>query len=224
MSSEAVVMPSRVLRGAAAARVRGAVMGVDLTLLAPPPAPKPAPELVDEDPAEIARAAREEAARIGYQDGFAAGRQDAVLAAEAQATTAAHATAAALQSLDAATAALHQRQTVEITDVEQHVVTLALALAEAVIQREVAAAAAPGRDALLRALALAPERVDAVARVHPDDLATIGDLAPLTVERELTLVADPSVERGGCVLDVGPCRIDAQITPAIDRVRKALGA
>lgn len=224
MSSEAVLMPSRVLRGAAAAGVRGAVLGTDLSLLAPPPPPREPVELADEDPAEMARLAREEAARSGYQDGFAAGRQDAMLAAQAEAAAAAQAAATALQAFDAATAALGARQTITVADVEQQIVELAMSIAEAVVQRELIAAATPGHDALVRALALAPERVDAVARLHPEDLQTVGDLTMLTADRDITLIGDPSVERGGCLLDVGACRIDAQISPALDRVRKSLGA
>ena len=224
MSSDSVLMPSRVLRGAATAGVRGAVLGVDLSLLAPPP-PRPGPaEQTVEDPAEIARVAREEAARTGYSDGYAAGRQDALLAAQAQSAAAAQAAANALQALDAATAELQALQTVAVADVEQHIIELAMSIAEAVVQREVAAATAPGHDALVRALALAPERVDAVARLHPDDLQTVGDLSALSADRQITLIGDAGVERGGCLLDVGACRIDAQISPALDRVRESLGA
>lgn len=222
MSSEALLTPSRVLRGAAAAGVRGALLGADLTLLAArQPAPAPA-EPVSEDPIEVARVAREEAARAGYLEGFTAGQQDAVLAAQAHTAAAAESAAAALQALDSATAALHERQTVAVADVEQQIVDMALAIAEAIVQRELATSAAPGRDALLRALALAPERIDAVVRIHPDDLASVGELTSLTAEREITLVADAGVERGGCVLDAGHCRIDAQISPAMTRVREAL--
>ena len=38
----------------------------------------------------------------------------------------------------------------------------------------------------------------------------------------ITVVADPTVERGGCVMTAGPTRIDAQIQPALDRVRQIL--
>lgn len=222
MSSEALLTPSRVLRGAAAASVRGALLGADLSLLAARQPAKPAVEPVSEDPVEVARVAREEAARAGYLEGFTAGQQDALLAAQAHAAAAAEKTAAALQALDRATATLHERQSIAIADVEQQIVDMALAIAEAVVQRELTTSVAPGRDALLRALALAPERVDAVARLHPDDLASVGDLATLSAEREITLVADAAVERGGCVLDADHCRIDAQISPAIARVREVL--
>ena len=60
---------------------------------------------------------------------------------------------------------------------------------------------------------------DAVVRLNPADVATVGDL---TFGRELTIVADPSVEPAGAIVEVGACTIDAQIGPALARVRKAL--
>ena len=57
-----------------------------------------------------------------------------------------------------------------------------------------------------------------VARLHPEDLATLGGVDQLLDGRELRLVADPSVGRGGCLLDAGPSRVDATIEAAIARV------
>ncbi len=36
------------------------------------------------------------------------------------------------------------------------------------------------------------------------------------------VLADPTVERGGCILDVGPARVDAQLSAAVARVRAEL--
>ena len=72
-------------------------------------------------------------------------------------------------------------------------------------------------EGAFRALALAPAG-DAVVRLHPDDIATAGgDFA-----RDLTILADPTVEPGGCIVEIGACTIDAQISTALDRVREAL--
>ena len=38
----------------------------------------------------------------------------------------------------------------------------------------------------------------------------------------MTVIADPAVEPGGCILEVGDSRIDAQLGSALDRVRAAL--
>lgn len=71
---------------------------------------------------------------------------------------------------------------------------------------------------IAEALALAPEDEIAVVRLHPDDADTA-----LSLPLDAKVVADESVERGGCVVEVGPTRIDAQLGPALDRLRGVLG-
>lgn len=73
-------------------------------------------------------------------------------------------------------------------------------------------------ERLYAALELAPGEELPVLRLHPDDVETVRDL-PL----EAKVLADPEVERGGCVVEVGPTRIDAQRGPALARLRAALG-
>ena len=48
---------------------------------------------------------------------------------------------------------------------------------------------------------------------------------PGAIEQDQTaeIVADPTVEPGGCIVDVDACSIDAQIGSAIERMRAALG-
>jgi flagellar assembly protein FliH len=48
----------------------------------------------------------------------------------------------------------------------------------------------------------------------------VDDLLP---GRVVTLIGDPLVERAGAVVQVGACRIDGQLGPALERVRHALG-
>ena len=220
MSSDPVPR-TRVLRGPAAARIQGVAMDADLSLLRPilPPTAQTA-----QAAEEAARALREEASRVGYEDGYTAGRTRAMEEATAEIRTLSTGVASALSALESAATALTARQSVEIADVERSVTALAVQIAEAILGRELTACDAPARDAITRALQLAPPRTDATARLHPDDVTTIGELDAIAGDRTVTLVADPAVERGGCLLDVGPCRIDAQIGPALARVRAELGA
>lgn len=227
MSSEqAALRPrTRIMRGAGTVALRSAGMGAaDLTVLRPASVESGPPVASTQEIAAAERKARDDAARVGYEDGFQAGRHEAIVQARAQEESRTQKVHDALVALEAATAGLQARQDVVVADVEQQIVSMALAIAEAVLEREVAAAQAPARDALVRGLALSPRGVDAVARLNPADADTIGDLTPLTADRNVTIVPDPSVEAGGCVIDVGSCRIDAQIGPALDRVREALGA
>jgi len=159
--------------------------------------------------------------RRGYDDGYGTGLAEGLAAGRA---AAAAETAAALTRLEAlgrtlAEAAddLRRRQALELAGLEDALARTAVDLAAAVVGRELQLSASPGSDALARALALVPAGCAAVARLHPDDVASVGDLSGA-----VTVIADPAVEPGGCILEVGDSRIDAQLGSALDRVRAAL--
>lgn len=218
MSSETLMPRSRVLRGSAVATVRGATLDADLSLLE-----GLGSEAAGRVPTGVAlAAAREEASRVGYEDGFAAGMAAGAQQARLQQAEVAAATGTALAALHQAVAELTARQAAAVADVEQHIASVAMTIAATILDRELTTATDPGADAIRRALQLAPARVDAVARLHPEDVNTLGDITSITSDRVVTVIADGAVERGGCVLEVGPCRVDAQIGPALDRVREVL--
>ena len=220
MSSDVVVHRTRVLRGAAAAQIRGAVLDADLSLLRPIlPATQTAADVE-----EAARGVREEASRVGYEDGYAAGRARAEREIQEQLDALAAGAETTLSALESAAHGLARRQAPAIADVERAITAMAVQIAEAILARELRACDAPAREAISRALRLAPERADVVVRLNPQDIAVVGDAASLATDRAVTIIADGSVEPGGCVLDVGPCRIDAQVGPALQRVREVLDA
>jgi flagellar assembly protein FliH len=95
-------------------------------------------------------------------------------------------------------------------------------LVEALVGRELAVAVDPGRDALARALALSPPKESVVARLHPDDVARLGDLGTLGHDREISVLPDHSVAPGDAVVEVGPSRIESRMEEALDRVRAVL--
>ena len=151
--------------------------------------------------------------REGMAEGLAAGR--AAMAAESAAVLAR--LEAVIRSLDEAASDLHRRQALELAGLENALAQAAVDLASAIIGRELQVAQSPGADALARALALVPAGATATARLHPADAALITD-AP----GGLRIISDPAVESGGCILDVGDSRIDAQLGSALDRARAAL--
>jgi flagellar assembly protein FliH len=130
------------------------------------------------------------------------------------------------QATDQAAAALHS----ERRRLEEAACDLALQLAETILAHELSVAANPGRDAVVRAVAHATGDGPTTVRLHPEDLAQLGD--PALVNESVHLgeaagqlapdarfVADPSVGRGGCVLEIGAAVVDASIDAALERVR-----
>lgn len=159
----------------------------------------------------------------GMAAGFAAGQEAAADDVDRQRAEVAAAVAGALQSLAAASVEVLSRRDDTVAALERSLVDAAFELAEAIVGRELELATSPGRDALVRALRLAAGTDAVVVRMHPDDIATLGD-ADLAPGREVTVVADPTVGRNGCLVQVGDGCVDAQIGSALGRVREVLSS
>jgi flagellar assembly protein FliH len=159
---------------------------------------------------------------VGWRDGFSVGRD----AGRDQAYEEFRAALApAVTALLRATEEIERQDRTTLTQLEDVAVALVYDLVESLLGRELELAEAPARDSLARALALAPDRGAVVVRLHPDDLDAIAAVAAETAPgRAIELVADGSVERGGCVVEVGACRVDAQLGPALERARGVLSA
>ena len=157
----------------------------------------------------------------GYDDGYQAGLAEGLAAGRAAAaaeSAGAVARAEALfRSLAEAADDLRRRQALELKGLEDTLARTAFDLAAAVVGRELQLSSSPGADALARALALVPAGSVATARLHPNDVASLGAAA-----EAVAVIADPAIEPGGCILEVGDSRIDAQLGSALDRVRAAL--
>ena len=158
----------------------------------------------------------------GYEAGYAAAQRDAEEAAmEIRRDSLARvdrALSALSRSVDAARSAYEDR----VAQLETAVPRFAFELLEALFGRESELAVDPGREAVARALALDETTLPAVARLSPDDAATLGDLSDLASSRPLTVVADPAVEPGGALVEVGSTTIDSQLTRALERVRAVM--
>lgn len=164
----------------------------------------------------------EEGRAEGYTDGLAAGR--AAAADEVARQHAEHAAdvARAVDALRAAAAEVAQRRDETVAALEATLTAGAFELAEALLGRELELATSPGRDAVVRALRLADGTDPVVVRLNPGDIDALGEPASLAPGRDLTVVADPGVERGDCMLQVGGGRVDARLRTALDRVREVL--
>ncbi len=175
----------------------------------------------------------EQAAQVGFADGYAKGHaagleaaaaaldaqrdaQDAVLSEQTARTN------NVLGVLATAAGALETRLAPAAAEVELQVATIAFGLLEVLLQRELAVTSEPGLDAVRRALSLAPRARPVVCRLNPADAATLPAHSLVVDGRDVSIVADATVETGGCVADCDATRIDAQLSTALDRVRQVL--
>ena len=163
--------------------------------------------------AEGRRRAQEAADQAAVERAEAAARDRAAVAATQQALLGSLADA-----VDRCDAALAQRYH-ELADAA---LGLALRIAEAVLQREVATMTDPGAEALRRALAEVPPTAAATVRMNPADLAALD--TTMLDGRPVTVLADATVPVAGVVLQTESTTVDATIESAVGRVREALGA
>jgi flagellar assembly protein FliH len=158
----------------------------------------------------------------GYDAGYADGQRDAEAAVrDAERASVARvdtAVNALRRSVDAARSAYEERS----AQLESAVPRFAFELLESLFGRESVLAVDPGREAVARALALDETYLPAVARLSPADVDAITELTELAPSRPLTVVADPTVEPGGALVEIGSTTIDSQLSGALERVRAVI--
>ncbi|HEY0395507.1 MAG TPA: FliH/SctL family protein [Candidatus Elarobacter sp.] len=168
-----------------------------------------------EDAAERADALVQDARKAGHDEGFQAGRD--------------HADREMADMLVTMRGILEMARTERrklIEDAEPELVRLAIGIAERVLHQQVALDRGVVVEMAKTAIARLLERDTVTVRVHPadlermrehrDELIAIGDI------RNLRIVEDQRVDRGGVVVDTGAGTIDARIATQLDEARKVL--
>ncbi len=192
----------------------------------------PAPRLEEVYAAELTRL-RQQARAEGWAAGHEAGLATAGAVVDRVEAEAAERLAVTQQRWEARTASAVAALTAACAQVDATpplggetfdglVLGATLTLVEEVFARELQVARRPGIDALRRALALCPTDGPVVVRLHPDDLERIPASALDQVPDHVRLVGDPAVEPAGAIADAGVSRVDAQLGPALERVRAVL--
>jgi flagellar assembly protein FliH len=170
------------------------------------------------------RAAKDAGFRKGWDQGWKDGQSEGLVVGRDEAYREfVDALSPVVAAMEAARQRIADVDGLAVEQLAQQVLEFAYEVAEAVIGRELVLSTAPVQEALRRAIALVPDRGDVLARLHPDDVALVQAVDHLLPGRTVTLVADPDIERGGAVVQVDSCRIDAQLGPTLERVRRAIG-
>jgi flagellar assembly protein FliH len=198
---------ARVLRGDAVERAQPAALHVD--------EPHGEPSSGRRTPTERIEHARREAYDEGFRAGQEAARDRSQQAREESLRRGA-------EALRHAAAAVEVARANAITVVEEDAATLAVELARTLLDHELSRSDEEVTAAVRRALRLTTPGEDLVVRLHPDEMLDPSALEPYVTDCRISVVADAGVAPGGCVIDAGPCRIDAQIESALSRVRWAL--
>jgi len=181
----------------------GAVQGMKPPISAPAPAAaKAPPPPPPPDPREIIAAVRQ----AGYQDGLRDGMASADAFKQSHARQVAAQLGALVQSFDTAFAELEARLAEALTEAS-------VALARQVVREEL-------RQHPEHIARIAHEAVEALMlsarhvrlRVHPEDLPLVEAGAADTLRaRGASLIADPAVSRGGCLVESDIASVDALI-------------
>jgi flagellar assembly protein FliH len=177
---------------------------------------------------ELREQARSEGWAAGHAEGIVAATQ-VVAAAEAAETRLAEAQvrwerrlATATAALGAAAAQLEATAAPVLDELRDQVLDAVVTLVGDLLGRELATTDAAGLDALRRALTLCPTDAPVVVRLHPDDLAEVPAAELAALPPSVTVTGDLAVERAGAVAEAGTTRIDAQLGPALERIRTVL--
>lgn len=175
----------------------------------------------------------------GYAAGWAAGSRAAARTAALEQMRAAEeevarvkrraaSVHAAVALLMTAAEAARARAVPVVEDCRQTLATAAVELAEAMLGAELATGETSAVAAVQRALAV-DDDVDVVRiRLHPDDvdllLSGLTDgAAAMGIPDGVTLVADHTLARGDAVSELTEGYLDARLSTALDRARRALG-
>ena len=172
----------------------------------------PAPLVVDATQQARLAALEREAFAKGYEQGERAGAEAGAKRAEAMLRRLA-------QTLDE----LAEVRLAMIRQTERQMVQLALAIAKRVVRREVML----DRELTLTMARVALDRLgnstSVTIRLHPDDFhATVRRHDDLHAGQRVTVVADPAVSRGGCLVESDFGYVDASVDAQFHEIARAL--
>jgi flagellar assembly protein FliH len=226
MTSSPDLLRTVVLRGVDTLRARPARISADLRSSqfvgrfgVDPRLVDPTLEAVVAEAEESARAAGWE---HGRQEGREAARQEAAAQVDAAEQRREQDWVQILTALRVSTAALDAREAPVFHDIESTVARMAVEIAEVLLGCHLKLGNWQALDAVHRALALAPRQSAAIVRLHPDSARGLADISGAMPGGSVTIVPDSSIEIGGCVVEAGARTIDAQLGPALQRLREVL--
>jgi len=168
---------------------------------------------------EKAHVDADEIEKRAHEDGMAVGRAEALAHIEEELREARE----TMKSL--LTSALSQRRTL-IENAEKEILRLSYSVAERVLHAEIERNPDVVVNVARSAVKRLVERERVTVRVNPEDLERMRahreDMLALGDIREVRVIGDPRVDRGGVLLETDGGTIDARISTQLQETRRAL--
>lgn len=187
-------------------------------------------------PEDLLAPARVAAQSVGYAAGWTSGVRAARVIADAEAQAAAierervatrqdDQLDRAIRAIRTAATALEHQAIPAAEEVEELIVSTALAIAEALVGQVLRDGPVRSQAALTRVLNLAPVDEDVTIALSPADLPLIDaeSLSAKGESRVIAFVEDPALPPGDAWASCGATTIDARLTSGLERVRQVLG-
>jgi flagellar assembly protein FliH len=165
-------------------------------------------------------AAAEESVRLALKDAETRGYEAGMARARAETSARVTALAERVKRLDAALSVIARPLEQLDADIEGELARLALAIGKQLARRELRVDPTQVIAILRESLALLPAGAREVrVHMHPEDAATVREhLTAAASERAWTMVEDPTLSRGGCIVHSQSSRIDARLESRIAAV------
>jgi flagellar assembly protein FliH len=165
-------------------------------------------------------AAAEESLRLSVKEAEARGYEAGMARARTEMSTQLAALQERVRRLDAALHVLARPLEQLDADIESELAQLALAIGKQLARRELRMDPTQVIAILRESLALLPAAArDVRVHLHPEDAATVREhLTAPAADRAWTVVEDPTLARGGCLVHCQSSRIDARLEARIAAV------
>jgi flagellar assembly protein FliH len=173
--------------------------------------------------AHIVSKAHETAARIeqeAYEKGFTQGEKDGLELGEKKALK-------VMEHIDELLKGMTRLRGELVKQYERDIIELIFAIAKRVIHKAVQRNEEPIREIISKAIALAAEKSEVTIRINPEDFDFVERLRPeiftkFSELKSINVTSDPSITRGGCLLEAPYGEVDARIETQLERIYQSL--
>jgi flagellar assembly protein FliH len=173
--------------------------------------------------ANLVKNAHEQAVQIeqeAYEKGFNQGEKDGLALGEKKALK-------VIEHIEELALGMTRLRKELVKQYEKDIIELIFAIAERIIRQAVPTNEETVKAVLFEAAELAAEKTELTIRINPEDFNFVEQLRPEFFTRfselkTMTVTSDPSITRGGCLLETPYGEVDARIETQLERIYQSL--